>query len=91
MSNTTFIYHTDPGHGWLQVPLSIIAELGIAKDISTYSYTDGRCAYLEEDCDAGVFFRAFEEKHGAPPESVTQYKENTPIRNLPPFTGRITA
>ena len=83
----TFTIHTDPGHGWIEVPLPIIAKLGIAKDISSYSYTDGRNAYLEEDCDAWVFVKAFEKAHGARPEIVEQYKENTPIRNLPRFNN----
>ncbi len=85
MPDKTFIFHTDPGHGWVEVPLTTIAKLGIAKDISSYSYTDGSNAYLEEDCDAGLFVRAFEKANGARPELVEKYKENTPIRNLPPF------
>jgi len=40
-------YYTDPGHGWLAVPL---AELeGFVP--SEYSYLDDTFAYLEEDCD----------------------------------------
>ena len=81
----TFTIHTDPGHGWIEVPLTIIAELGIAKYTSSYSYTDGSNGYLEEDCDAWVFVRAFEKAHGARPDFVVKFKENTPSRNLPRF------
>lgn len=45
----------DPGHGWLQVPHDLVHALGIAKDISAYSYRDHQFAYLEEDCDMGRF------------------------------------
>lgn len=55
---------TDPGHGWLAVPIEQIQELGIAGSISGYSYLgsshkgyDG-FALLEEDCDAGVYLDA---------------------------------
>lgn len=47
-------FHTDPGHGWLQVPLNTIQGLGI----SPYSYQDGIYAYLEEDSDMGKWLEA---------------------------------
>ena len=83
---TTFTYHTDPGHGWVEVPLPVLQELGITGDISSFSYTDGRNAYLEEDCDAHRFVIAFEKANGNRPTFVEQYKDNTPIRNLPRFS-----
>lgn len=51
-------FYTDPGHGWLAVPLSELERLGIADKISTYSYMSGDVAYLEEDCDAPLFIKA---------------------------------
>ena len=45
-------YYQDPGHGWIKAPKSLLQRLGIAGDISAYSYMRGDCAYLEEDCDA---------------------------------------
>jgi hypothetical protein len=53
-----YIFHSDPSHGWLQVPVSELKALGIAGQISPYSYVSGQYAYLEEDCDAGVFLGA---------------------------------
>lgn len=50
--------HTDPAHGWAEVPLSLVDSLGIADKISHYSYTDGKNAYLEEDCDLAVLIKA---------------------------------
>ena len=84
---SAFIFHTDPGHGWVEVPLPLVAELGITADISSYSYTDGRNAYLEEDCDAGLFIRAFEEVHGERPAFVERYADDTHVRKLPRFAG----
>lgn len=49
---------TDPGHGWLRVPLSLINYLGIAPLITGYSYVDDKNAYLEEDCDLSTFLCA---------------------------------
>jgi hypothetical protein len=60
--NLTFI--TDPGHGWLAVPLSLVEELGIKDIITNCSYFDDRnnICYLEEDCDASVFVKVAKEK-----------------------------
>ena len=76
-----FTFHTDPGHGWLQVPRKMLTELGIDSEISGYSYESGDYAYLEEDGDAGTFVEAYIKRHGKHPESVEAYKEVTPIRN----------
>lgn len=55
---TTFTLHSDPGHGWLEVPRGLLDTLGIAADISPHSYIRGDTAYLEEDCDASRFAEA---------------------------------
>ena len=47
--------YTDPGHGWLAVPLPLLDELGILDQISRYSYMRGMLAHLEEDCDYSRF------------------------------------
>ena len=54
----SYTKHEDPGHGWLQVPMAELEALNIREKISYYSYTDGTYAYLEEDCDMGVFLEA---------------------------------
>jgi hypothetical protein len=53
--NKTIIYHTDPAHGWLEVTAADVQALGIAGQISNYSYRKGDACYLEEDCDAFLF------------------------------------
>lgn len=54
----TFDFISDPGHGWLKVPHRLLAELQIADRITTYSYSRGEFAYLEEDCDYSIFAAA---------------------------------
>jgi hypothetical protein len=51
-------WHTDAGHAWLEVHYAHLEALGVAHRISRYSYRDGDTVYLEEDCDADVFFEA---------------------------------
>jgi len=78
----TFI--SDPGHGWLRVPLADIATLGIEGDISSYSFIDRRFAYLEEDCDCAVFTEACKAQNIPLPTIQEQYVEHF-NRNRPRF------
>jgi len=71
---------SDPGHGWLEVPVSELVRLGIAKDISRYSYKKGAMAYLEEDSDMGKYLGALAEAGESRPALDEVYQERTPIR-----------
>ena len=73
----------DPGHGWLEVTIEEIRELGIAKDISGFSYRTKTHVYLEEDCDASVFLKAKKEEI----ETEYVYQEVTPIRNYAAYSS----
>ncbi len=53
-------YFTDPGHGWAAVKIKILQDLGIADRISHYSYSRGKTAYLEEDCDFSLLIGALQ-------------------------------
>jgi hypothetical protein len=78
----------DPGHGWLEVPKAELVELGIAGQISPYSYHWGEMAYLEEDGDLAVFMKAKGlHKPGGFKELgiVEVYQENTFVRNCPSY------
>ena len=81
---TQYTFHTDPGHGWLEVPIVELNELGIVEAISPYSYRNGDKAYLEEDCDLATFIRA-KKARGEEFELREVYRENTPIRNYLSF------
>lgn len=84
----TFTFHSDPGHGWLEVPRKMLTEMGIDSEITGYSYQAAGSVFLEEDMDAGTFFRAYMKKHGKYPEFVEIHKEVTPIRNYQPYTRK---
>jgi hypothetical protein len=83
-----FTFHTDPGHGWLEVPRKMLTELGIDGEITGYSYQAAESVFLEEDCDAGTFFKAYTKRHGKRPEFVEIYKEVTPVRNYQQYSRK---
>ena len=64
----TFDFISDPGHGWVKVPMSLLRELCISKQITTYSYRRGAYAYLEEDLDASTFHEHYLKCFGFPPK-----------------------
>ena len=49
---------TDSGHSWLKVNKNELIDLGIDSKISSYSYKYQDFVYLEEDCDAEIYFKA---------------------------------
>lgn len=90
MSSDTYFFISDPGHGWLQVPIRELEELGIASEVSPSSRQSGDTAYLEEDCDAELFASA---KTRADPswnvdDNVAYHHSSLPsrIRDLPPYS-----
>ena len=92
MSNRTtkFHYYSDPGHGWLKVKISLLEELGIADQISSYSYVMGEYAYLEEDADATLFMNTWR-KTGRPYEFVehcTEGDRRSTIRNYQYYSAQ---
>jgi ABC-type transport system substrate-binding protein len=82
-----FEVYTDPGHGWAKVKISLLEKLGIAKEITSYSYMRGQYAYLEEDQDASTFMQAMK-KAGIPVEFKTYTCANrmSRIRNYASYT-----
>lgn len=86
MKNKQYIFHTDPGHGWLAVKKSELIYLGLLEYVTPYSYMKGDTVYLEEDMDAGMFMAAYEEKFGKELKYKTSYLENTPIRYYSQFS-----
>jgi hypothetical protein len=83
-----YTFFTDPGHGWLAVPKAELTTLGIAHDISPYSYQHAGFVYLEEDCDLVKFYNAkgWRNWEDAKPFVQNEYQENTPIRHYQHFT-----
>jgi len=62
-----FTFHSDPAHGWLEVPVTAVIELGLVpSSFTAYSYQsrDGSVLFLEEDCDAPTFLEAYKAHKG---------------------------
>ena len=84
----TYTYHTDPGHGWIEVPIVDLVVLGLQTRISGYSYTDGQSIYLEEDRDAALWVDEYHRRHGHAPKIAERYSADTFVRNLPHVPNR---
>lgn len=82
MKTQRLTFHTDPGHGWLEVTRADLVELGILGLVSAYSYTDGPRVYLEEDCDATLYLEAAKAA-GWVLNMVDKYAEDSFVRQLP--------
>ena len=87
----TYIYHEDPGHGWLEVSRSDIQDLRIEGKISGCSYVDHEThwttAYLEEACDAGTFLDAAKYA-GITVTMEERYADPCFVRELPNYPAR---
>jgi hypothetical protein len=82
-----FTFHTDPGHGWVQVEWTDLKALNLnPTDFSRYSYRKGNTFFLEEDCDASKFFAVWEAKNGRKPQFIDKHHpDHCPIRNYQPI------
>ena len=81
---------SDPGHGWVKVPLRLLADLKIIDRVSRYSYMRGSFAYLEEDCDLSIFFDAYRARFGFDPEIRERVarERRSRVRGYEPFVIR---
>jgi len=83
MNKSLIKFHSDPGHGWIEITLSQILDAGLKpSDFSSYSYRDGSKFYLEEDCDADKFLTAYKTNHDVSFAHV-EYYDYCFIRDLP--------
>lgn len=84
---TNYPFFTDGSHGWIRVPYSDLKLLQIEDQITEYSYAGSNYAFLEEDCDAVIFCKAFQRHYGTEPCLIEQYSELfSDIRNMPRYT-----
>lgn len=77
-------FYADPSHGWAEVPHDLMATLGV-KGISRYSYRNAENAYLEEDCDLGIFLRKAEEQGHTVKFEEQHTNHDSWVRNLPRY------
>ena len=59
----TVTVYSDLGHAWAKVKRSVLHNLGIANDITSYSYQRGEYVYLEEDCDLTTLCMALNQRN----------------------------
>jgi hypothetical protein len=81
-----YTFHTDPGHGWLEVEFAELERLGIAGEISHYSYRNGSIAYLEEDGDAARFANAKAAAGEEFADHTVNVNHSHKIRSYRPYT-----
>ena len=88
MKTKTYNVYADPSHAWVKVKIAELDKLGISKYITSFSYVRGDHAYLEEDCDAGVFLSALKER-GIEPKFKFHHTDNrSKIRGYASFPAR---
>ena len=84
----SFDFYSDPGHGWLEVPMLAIKYLDIADRISEYSYVYFGNVYLEEDEDMSTFFTAYRVHYGKEPVTVQKFDDEQRIRTYRSYSRR---
>lgn len=80
----TLNFHSDPGHGWLELPKIIARELGKAfcDSISFFSYQDKDNLFLEEDDDASKALAALQKKGYEVSFNEIDHKNEAPCRSF---------
>ena len=86
----TFTYYQDPGHGWLQVPRSLLHDLGIAEDISECSRQRLDDVFLEEDSDLLRFTRAMGAMGREFKVFEVHHDGDSFVRSLPSYRTEVT-
>ena len=88
-----FTFFSDPAHGWLEMPVSIVKELNMGMcQISEFSYynKETKLVYIEQDCDLLNVKREYEKKFNQKlldPDRVVHIDldEDNFIRKLPSY------
>jgi hypothetical protein len=79
-------YFNDGGHGWYSVKRSKLESMGVLSKVSGFSYQRGDSVYLEEDCDAGLFFNNLTEEEKQSIKIIDSYKHRSPVRSYERFS-----
>lgn len=89
MSILKLRFHSDPGHGWLEVSKELLAQLDIADKITSYSYALDTVVYLEEDCDMSLFLEAAAKAEITINFIQVYYRDYCAIRDYPSYRQAI--
>lgn len=99
MVASSFTFHQDGGHGYIEVGLDLLQYLGIHQNISGYSYITGptqgeminKRVFLEEDQDASLFMYAYEAVEKKRPFLITKsYEGLAPCRRYDRYPSTTT-
>jgi len=63
MKTFTVTIYSDPGHAWAKCKREVLKNLGIASNVSSYSYQRSDYVYLEEDCDYPLLVDALRQRN----------------------------
>lgn len=85
MKTKTIIVYADPGHAWAKVSKKELVKLGIANEISGFSYERKEYAYLEEDCDLEKYVTALKAKGIVHKFRKTHTNRESKIRSYCPY------
>lgn len=93
MKRKPITLHEDAGHGWYAVKRRALKELGLLSSITRFSYQKGDTVYLEEDCDATLFFESIRAIFGLKEPvrvklgdvHIAKFYNSSPIRNYESF------
>ena len=99
MVASSFTFHQDGGHGYIEVGMDLLEYLGIHQNISGYSYITGpsqgeminKRVFLEEDQDASLFMYAYEAIEKKRPFLITKsYEGLAPCRRYDRYPSTTT-
>jgi len=89
----TITVYTDAGHGWGKVKRKVLENLGIAPDVSSYSYQYKDNVYLEEDRDLTLLIQCLHSnnvaikwvtKHTDGDSKIRSYERYSYVQNTNP-------
>jgi hypothetical protein len=83
-----YTYHTDNGHGWLEVSAEKVRALGVSVTRYSYESKDEKILFLEEDCDMPEFLKALREAGEGYVVTEVYDGDLSPIRRLQRLDGR---
>ncbi|KSQ21623.1 hypothetical protein APB26_32075 [Pseudomonas aeruginosa] len=78
-------FFADPGHGWVQVPFSLLWELDLQDHISSYSFIDEKHVYIEQHGDYVRLRDAMSARGLTPIFKETRTSGDSPIRQKRSF------
>ncbi len=84
-----FNVYSDPQHGWCKVKRSLLVQLCIDNDISSFSYERGEYVYIEEDGDMAIFITAMNNKNIKFSFNELSGNRSSRIRNYNRYTAKI--